>query len=273
MKLHMMTHGQSSTPARGRVSPYYIPQSYQSTYYNNGGSRKGSIHHNVASDSNVAVDLRQGRRSPDNQAEYKHRNMNNQQVYNDERSLSRMTTEDLLMVEEHIRPLIKEELRYTIQSKRIARGLPETVELEYKTQQNDEISPETLLKRERRRERNKVAAAKCRFKKKILSEQLQEESEHLENLNAKLKREIEKLQEERQKLMYLLNGHKPECIAVPEEINLDAEPQYMDKQSDPRFNTICSSAANAPDNDVQQNEHTAPKTIYPYDETYLTRRL
>ena len=37
-----------------------------------------------------------------------------------------------------------------------------------------DVSQEDLIKRERRRERNKVAAAKCRFKKKIVSERLQE---------------------------------------------------------------------------------------------------
>jgi len=37
-----------------------------------------------------------------------------------------------------------------------------------------EPSFETQLKRARRRERNKVAAAKCRFKKKMISEKLQE---------------------------------------------------------------------------------------------------
>ncbi|CAK8694981.1 uncharacterized protein LOC143447436 isoform X2 [Clavelina lepadiformis] len=123
-----------------------------------------------------------------------------------------MPTDDLQLVEEHIRPLIKEELRYTIQSKRMARGLPGTVEIEYKAPRPDDVSPHTIEKRERRRERNKVAAAKCRFKKKIVSENLQEESEHLENINLQLKREIQRLQEERQKLIYVFNLHKPTCV-------------------------------------------------------------
>ena len=32
-----------------------------------------------------------------------------------------------MLVEEHIRPLIKEELRYSIQSKRMAKGLPDII--------------------------------------------------------------------------------------------------------------------------------------------------
>ena len=37
-----------------------------------------------------------------------------------------------MLVEEHIRPLIKEELRYSIQSKRLAKGLPDIVNNEPK---------------------------------------------------------------------------------------------------------------------------------------------
>lgn len=35
--------------------------------------------------------------------------------------------------EEQLRPLIKEELRHTIQCKRVAKGLPSHVDIEYKT--------------------------------------------------------------------------------------------------------------------------------------------
>ena len=47
------------------------------------------------------------------------------------------TPGDLMLVEEHLRPLIKEELRHSIRNRRIARGLPETVEIEYKKPQPD----------------------------------------------------------------------------------------------------------------------------------------
>lgn len=45
-----------------------------------------------------------------------------------------LANEDMLLsvAEEQLRPLIKEELRYTIQSKRMAKGLPSHVEIEYK---------------------------------------------------------------------------------------------------------------------------------------------
>lgn len=124
---------------------------------------------------------------------------------------------DLMLVEEHIRPLIKEELRYSIQSKRMAKGLPDIVNIDHKETVLDTwlgvVSPETRKKRERRRERNKIAAAKCRFKKKLLSEKLEQESERLETLNYQLQREVRQLHDEKEKLVYILNMHMPTCAA------------------------------------------------------------
>nr|CAB3224128.1 cyclic AMP-dependent transcription factor ATF-3 [Phallusia mammillata] len=206
MKLQMMTHGQTS-PSQERSSPYYITSlqcdnaANQQTVYTSGMT--------------YPVDLRQlGRRSPADNEHYCQQSSKQIGMLNSpmQQTTSSVTSDDLMLVEEHIRPLIKQELRYTIQSKRIARGLPTTFENENKVNDKEDPTPETLVKRARRRERNKVAAAKCRFKKKMISEKLQEESEHLEHLNLTLKREIQKLQEERQKLMYILNLHRPTCI-------------------------------------------------------------
>ena len=61
------------------------------------------------------------------------------QIFNIEESSNEResASDDLLSLDERIRPLIKEELRLSIQSKRIARGLPGMVEIEYKTPQSD----------------------------------------------------------------------------------------------------------------------------------------
>ncbi|XP_029789224.1 cyclic AMP-dependent transcription factor ATF-3-like [Suricata suricatta] len=64
----------------------------------------------------------------------------------------------------------------------------------------------------RRWERNKIAAAKCRNKKKEKTECLQKESEKLESVNAELKAQIEELKNEKQHLIYMLNLHRPMCI-------------------------------------------------------------
>jgi len=121
------------------------------------------------------------------------------------------TSEELLLVEEHIRPLIKEELRQSIQSKRIAKGLPSIENVDFDKPKIDVISPEALVKREKRRERNKLAAARCRFKKKLLSEKLQQDSDYLENANKLLRDDIYQLQDELQKLTYILELHNATC--------------------------------------------------------------
>ncbi|CAG7838550.1 unnamed protein product, partial [Allacma fusca] len=65
--------------------------------------------------------------------------------------------------------LIKESLKVAIQSKRKSSGKEDIdlkLELEAKLKKRDELTPEDEERRKRRRERNKIAATKCRNKKK-----------------------------------------------------------------------------------------------------------
>ncbi len=96
----------------------------------------------------------------------------------------------------------------------------------------EELTEEDEMRRQRRRERNKVAATKCRNKKKqrtiILMKvsqrtirnhgkkysphiQLFQESDTLEAQNKSLKSEIDKLEEEKKRLMEMLSAHDPSC--------------------------------------------------------------
>ncbi|KAK6489669.1 cyclic AMP-dependent mRNAion factor ATF-3-like [Huso huso] len=117
-------------------------------------------------------------------------------------------------------PLVKEELRFTILNKCLANGINSTVECmtmntERPTEHprvKKEIPPEENERRKRRRERNKIAATKCRNKKKERTDSLQKESEKLETINADLKAQIEALKSEKQQLVYMLNLHRPTCI-------------------------------------------------------------
>lgn len=124
-------------------------------------------------------------------------------------------------------PLVKEELRLTIQSKRLSHGLSADVSSDGASSSSErltehlhgsgttgkrELNPEELERRRRRRERNKIAAAKCRNKKKEKTESLQKESEKLETVNADLKAQIEELKQQKQQLVYMLNLHRPTCI-------------------------------------------------------------
>ncbi|XP_030051922.1 cyclic AMP-dependent transcription factor ATF-3 [Microcaecilia unicolor] len=118
----------------------------------------------------------------------------------------------------NLTPLVKEELRFAIQNKCLANRLPSVLDtvtvsegpLQMSTLKT-EFAPEDDRKR-RRRERNKIAAAKCRNKKKERTECLQKESEKLETINAELKAQIEELKNEKQHLIYMLNLHRPTCI-------------------------------------------------------------
>ncbi|XP_054617926.1 cyclic AMP-dependent transcription factor ATF-3 [Dunckerocampus dactyliophorus] len=113
----------------------------------------------------------------------------------------------------------KDELRLAIQTKRLCDGLSADVSSDGASSCSDrgagskrELTGEEMDRRKRRRERNKIAAAKCRNKKKEKTECLQKESEKLESVNAELKAQIEALKQQKQQLVYMLNLHRPTCI-------------------------------------------------------------
>ncbi|KAK1343052.1 hypothetical protein QTO34_015824 [Cnephaeus nilssonii] len=64
-------------------------------------------------------------------------------------------------------------------------------------------------RRKRLHEKNKLAGAPCRNKKK---EFLKQEPEWLELMNAELKTQMEELKQEWQQLILMLNRHCPTCI-------------------------------------------------------------
>lgn len=106
--------------------------------------------------------------------------------------------------------LIKEGLKLTIQSRRMVHGL-DNVRSEYKMPPIEELTTEDEDRRQRRRERNKVAATKCRNKKKERTGRLAEESGSLEVNNDALKNEIHSLEAEKKELLDLLQNHLPHC--------------------------------------------------------------
>ncbi|CAL8315421.1 unnamed protein product [Lota lota] len=121
-------------------------------------------------------------------------------------------------------PIVKEELRHVIRTKRLYSGLSVDMSSDGASSSSDrtadysgsgskrEYAPEDHDRRKRRRERNKIAAAKCRNKKKEKTDGLQQESEKLEVVNADLKAQIEELKQQKQQLVYMLNLHRPTCI-------------------------------------------------------------
>ncbi|MGH0147166.1 UNVERIFIED_CONTAM: hypothetical protein FKN15_041485 [Acipenser sinensis] len=82
---------------------------------------------------------------------------------------------------------------------------------------DEQLTPEEEEKRRIRRERNKLAAAKCRNRRRELTEQLQDETEMLEEEKAGLQKEIESLQKEKDKLEFVLVAHNPVCKLPPNQ--------------------------------------------------------
>ncbi|XP_077437091.1 fos-related antigen 2 isoform X1 [Vanacampus margaritifer] len=82
---------------------------------------------------------------------------------------------------------------------------------------DEQLTPEEEEKRRVRRERNKLAAAKCRNRRRELTEMLQGETEKLEEEKADLQKEIETLQKEKDKLEFMLVAHNPVCKLPTED--------------------------------------------------------
>ncbi|XP_064184299.1 protein c-Fos-like [Anguilla rostrata] len=75
----------------------------------------------------------------------------------------------------------------------------------------EQLSLEEEEKKMIRRERNKMAAAKCRNRRRELTDTLQAETDTLEDQKSSLQNEIASLMKEREKLEFILAAHKPVC--------------------------------------------------------------
>ncbi|KAL6254530.1 hypothetical protein P5V15_014583 [Pogonomyrmex californicus] len=125
--------------------------------------------------------------------------------------------------------LIKEGLKLTLQTKRRANssgddgkkktkkedgsGADDEEEDEASNNNNKSgLTPEDEERRRRRRERNKIAATKCRLKKREKTVILVQESEILETQNLDLKSQIQELETQRRRLVDMLSLHGPTCL-------------------------------------------------------------
>ncbi|XP_023277408.1 fos-related antigen 1 [Seriola lalandi dorsalis] len=90
---------------------------------------------------------------------------------------------------------------------------------------NDEhLSHEEMERRRVRRERNKLAAAKCRNRRRELTDSLQNETDQLEDEKSRLQKEIAELQKERDKLELVLEAHRPICKIEDSDSDSDPNP-------------------------------------------------
>lgn len=107
-------------------------------------------------------------------------------------------------------PLLKEGIKYKIQNRRKAEG-KEELKVEFKEPEPERLTEEEELKRQVRREKNKMAAQKCRSKKRQLAETLQRETEKLAAKQRKLQKEIDSLKTEKEHLEEIIKVHSFVC--------------------------------------------------------------
>lgn len=85
---------------------------------------------------------------------------------------------------------------------------------------NDMLTPEEYARKKVRRERNKLAAAKCRQRRVDHTNELIDETESLEEEKSSLETEIQSLRQQKEQLEFLLEAHKPMC-SHSDKINME----------------------------------------------------
>ncbi|XP_060083683.1 cyclic AMP-dependent transcription factor ATF-3-like [Ylistrum balloti] len=103
-------------------------------------------------------------------------------------------------------PLIKQELRYTIQYRRMSSGQKELV-LEEKTKSEYKLTNDEVRKLHRRREQNRRSSIRCRRRRKEYGKDLEKTITELEVKYCDLQMEIKRLNLEKTRLKDLLKRH------------------------------------------------------------------
>ncbi|XP_052106783.1 basic leucine zipper transcriptional factor ATF-like 3 isoform X1 [Mytilus californianus] len=117
-------------------------------------------------------------------------------------------------------PLIKEELKCTIQSRRLAKGQHE-MKVEFPDETKHELTEEERDKIVKRREQNRLAAQRFRDRKKNNSTSLCKKIQELEADNTQKSNEIRNLRAEKAKLQKMLYQHLLVCPSAKQSIRFE----------------------------------------------------
>uniref|UniRef100_A0A673GWE7 Proto-oncogene c-Fos-like n=1 Tax=Sinocyclocheilus rhinocerous TaxID=307959 RepID=A0A673GWE7_9TELE len=104
------------------------------------------------------------------------------------------------------------------------------------------LSPEEEERKRIRRERNKLAAAKCRNRRRELTNSLQAETDSLEEDKAALQSEIASLLKEKERLELILSAHNPHCKLTEEEV-AESEEQTQAQEEQIQAPNVCPDQA------------------------------
>uniref|UniRef100_A0A673GVU8 Proto-oncogene c-Fos-like n=1 Tax=Sinocyclocheilus rhinocerous TaxID=307959 RepID=A0A673GVU8_9TELE len=107
---------------------------------------------------------------------------------------------------------------------------------------NINLSPEEEERKRIRRERNKLAAAKCRNRRRELTNSLQAETDSLEEDKAALQSEIASLLKEKERLELILSAHNPHCKLTEEEV-AESEEQTQAQEEQIQAPNVCPDQA------------------------------
>merc|ERR1719357_977134 len=121
-----------------------------------------------------------------------------------------------------------------------------------------EIKESEEERRQKRRERNKIAATKCRNKKKEQTANLLKESEAVKSFNRELKLEMIRLKHEEKQLKKILEEHKEKCVneIKIEQVSIETtcDSDRIRESEQRRIESICSIRLEAKVNEEQQPE-------------------
>lgn len=115
------------------------------------------------------------------------------------------------------------------------------------------LSPEEEEKRQVRRERNKLAAARCRKRRVDHTNELTGEVEGLEKKKLNLQSEIQDLQQEKEELEFILVAHREQCRMIGRSHSpLDIKPSV---------NQFITMAANKIKSEPLEFDMAAPRSV------------
>merc|ERR1711992_259024 len=117
-------------------------------------------------------------------------------------------------------------VKYKVQSDNTSRPRASMRKVE-----EDMLDPEEDAKRKMRRNRNRLAAAKCRQKRLDQISELQVEVTNWERRNRSLEEEVAALREEKEELQYILAAHRTYCTLQVKVEQVESE----GKQESPAF--------------------------------------
>ncbi|RUS79361.1 hypothetical protein EGW08_012882 [Elysia chlorotica] len=109
-----------------------------------------------------------------------------------------------------ITPLLKHELKWVIQLRRLSLGKDE-MEVSFDPPTVAQMSDAEVTRAERRRKQNRIAARKFRQKRKSVEEQLVQTIQALKETNSSLEQKAEQLRGEKQALMEFMADHLLVC--------------------------------------------------------------